>query len=72
MPLIELGNGKTIEIPIEICFYDDEKYEDYIQLIIANDMGGYIEDVFHKPGENRFDINNGFLDDDILLLRDDI
>lgn len=76
--IISLLNGKVIELPTEVIFLSDREYEEYIQAVLAADMGDFVEEPFkfssfENPSYKEEEENDeGFLDDDLLLTRDDI
>ncbi len=74
MPLLELGNGKTVEVPIEMYLLDDKEFNQYLQLLIGQDQGFVTQDYFHDSSISHFKIEEieEFPDDKILLNRDDI
>jgi hypothetical protein len=74
MPLVELINGKTVEIPLHIYLGSDKQYDLYIEAILSQDIGFYTQDFFHDSSIGTIDEydEDGFVDDDILLERDDI
>lgn len=72
--IVSLPNGKSVELPIDIIFLSDKEYDLYIQALMSVDAGEYSEDVFYSSSmsEVKNQIDEGFVDDDLLLSRDDI
>ena len=71
--LYELPNGKTVDIPIEIYLLSDEKFQEYVNILLSENAGFVTENFFHDSANMTEDKDDdGFLDDDILLIRDDI
>lgn len=76
--LTSLPNGKVVDLPVEIIFLSDHDYNLYIQALVASNTGDDIEDCFKDSSLEKVkqqvqdDMEDGFLDDDVLLSRDDI